>query len=108
MPKKPFRNNQKNRMARTVQSAAGVLQRLNRKSGGALIDPGDVHGISLIEQWRARLPETLRPHLLQVLEKPGELVLFTDSAAWATRIRVAACEAEPAGGRRITLRVIPQ
>jgi len=42
------------------------------------------------------------------MEKPGELVLFVDSATWAGRIRFALPELEPlVAGRRMTVRLSP-
>ena len=62
------------------------------------------------------LPEELRPHLLDCLLKPAEIVLFAESASWATRLRVAAIEAADAGAfagltvanPRVTVRVSPR
>jgi hypothetical protein len=73
---------------------------------------------SHIEVVRAHLPNELRPHVVNYLIRPGELVLFAETAAWATRLRLAACEAAAAGAftalpgiaapPRITVRVTPQ
>ncbi|MEO6185893.1 MAG: hypothetical protein ABIP38_08085 [Steroidobacteraceae bacterium] len=64
---------------------------------------------SLIEGLRAVLPEELRAHLIEVLEKPGELVLFTDSAVWAGRLKLAMNDlASIAAGRRQVVRVMPR
>ncbi len=65
--------------------------------------------LSLVGQLRALLPEELRPHLTEVLEKPGELVLFTDSAVWAGRLKLAAAALSGlAAGRRQVVRVMPR
>jgi hypothetical protein len=110
MPKKPPRNNPKDRDGRTVQSAASLLRRISQKSGGAMPSLGTAAAaISLIERLRTRLPEELRTHLIEVLEKPGELVLFTDSAVWAGRLKLAVNDlAEIAAGRRQVVRVMPR
>lgn len=110
MPKKPPRNNLPFREGRTVQSAASLLQRISRKAGGALPSLGAVAAsVSLIENLRSLLPEELRPHLIEVLEKPGELVLFTDSAVWAGRLKLATLKlAGLAAGRRQVVRVMPR
>ncbi|MFO1502475.1 MAG: hypothetical protein U1F39_01525 [Steroidobacteraceae bacterium] len=75
--------------------------------------PGD--GAPHIDVVRAGLPETLRPHLVTCLLRPEEIVLFAASAAWATRLRLAAVEAAEAGAfdaicasPRITVRITPQ
>jgi hypothetical protein len=101
MPKKNRPHNQKNRAARTVQSAASVLRRISQKAGAACSLAGaSADGASHIDVVRAQLPVALQPHLQACLLKPGELVLFADSAAWATRLRVAACEAADSGAFR--------
>lgn len=110
MPKKPPRNNPSRLHDRTVQSAASLLQRISRKAGGTLPSPGaPAASDSLIQNLRSLLPDELRPHLIEVLEKPGELVLFTDSAVWAGRLKLAALElAGLAAGRRQVVRVMPR
>ncbi len=110
MPKKPTRHNPSRRADRTVQSAASLLRRISQKSGGAMpsLDTAAA-AISLIERLRARLPAEQRTHLIEVLEKPGELVLFTDSAVWAGRLKLAVNDlAEIAAGRRQVVRVMPR
>ncbi len=110
MPKKPPRNNLPFREGRTVQSAATLLQRISRKAGGTLPSLGEAAAsVSLIERLRAQLPEEQRPHLIEVLEKPGELVLFSGSAVWAGRLKLAATElAGLAAGRKQVVRVMPR
>jgi hypothetical protein len=86
------------------------LRRISQKAGGTLPSVATAAvSVSLIEGLRAQLPEELRPHLLQVLEKPGELVLFTDSAVWAGRLKLAVVAlAGLAAGRRQVVRVMPR
>lgn len=116
MPKKPPRHNPQNRDGRTVHSAASLLQRISRKTGGTLAaaslsraSQGAADPQTLLERLRTLLPESLRPHLVEVLEKSGELVLFADSAVWASRLKLAAPElAAIAGQRRQVVRVAPQ
>jgi hypothetical protein len=116
MPKKPPRHNPPYRAFRTVQSAATVLRRISRKTGVVAPAQGGVEGSSHIASIRAGLPEELRPHLLDCLLKPAEIVLFAESASWATRLRVAAIEAADAGAfagltganPRVTVRVSPR
>lgn len=109
MPKDTPRDNPRDRDKRTVQSAASLLRRISQKAGGAvptLASP--VAPPALIEKLRALLPEELRPHLQQVLEKPGELVLFTESAVWAGRLKLAAPILEGvAAGRKQVVKLIP-
>jgi hypothetical protein len=69
-------------LLRRISSSAGVVLPLpaNQSLGEAN---------SWLGRLREHLPEGLRPHLVDVLEKAGGLVLFADSAAWAGRIRLA-------------------
>jgi hypothetical protein len=112
MPKKVPRNNplrRSNHMVQgSAQSAASLLQRINRKAAGKLPAPQSGAAAAL-GQVRELLPEELRPHLVEVLEKPGELVLFTDSAVWAGRLKLAASVlAGFAAGRRQVVRMMPR
>lgn len=106
MPKKVPRNNPAGGSYRTVQSAASLLQRIKHNAGGLPLP--QVAPVTVLEQLRGLLPEELRPHLIQVLEKPGELVLFTDSAVWAGRLKLIAKDlASVAADRRQVVRVMP-
>jgi hypothetical protein len=107
MPKKVPRNNPAAGSYRTVQSAAALLQRISRPVGG--LPAPQMAQPAAVERWRQLLPEELRPHLIEVMEKPGELVLFTDSAVWAGRLKLAASSlATVAAGRRQVVRLIPR
>jgi hypothetical protein len=105
MPKKPPRNNRRNRAARTVQSAATVLQRLiPQRASAAVSFQKQVLGKALL-----RVPESLRPRVVSAIDKPEELVIFMESAVWAGRLKLAlAADTVPAGGARITVKVAPQ
>ena|SRR6185369_7010967 len=105
MPKKPPRDNPRNRAPRTVQSAAAVLQRFAQRREGAGISLAD----QSLEKTRARLPQILRAHVVGAVEKPEELVIFTESAAWAARLKLAlAGDPGFAGSRRITVKLAPR
>jgi hypothetical protein len=108
MPKKVPRHNPAGGSYRTVQSAATLLQRINRSGAGALPAP-QMAAPAALEQLRQQLPEEVRPHLREVLEKPGELVLFTDSAVWAGRLKLAGpALAGIAAGRRQVVKLMPR
>jgi hypothetical protein len=108
MPKKPPRYNPTDRHLRTVQSAASLLRRISQKAGG-IPAAGPAATVPLVERLRTLLPQELQLHLVEALEKPGELVLFTDSAVWAARLKLAADElAGVAAGRRQVVRVMPR
>jgi hypothetical protein len=70
-------------------------------------------GISLqdqsLERVRERFPESLREHVVSVLEKPEELVIFAASAAWAARLKLALAD-QPAvsPARRTTVKLAPR
>lgn len=69
--------------------------------------------ISLENQWTetilAGLPEALRAHVIQVVEKGDELVILTDSAVWAARLKLAlAGDPDLVAGRRTSIKVAPR
>lgn len=67
---------------------------------------GTQRPLGWLERLQGQLPPGQRTHLVEVIEKDGELVLFVDSAAWAGRIRLALPELAPvADGRRLTVRL---
>jgi hypothetical protein len=92
-----------------------LLQRIMKRVQGATSGtakglPGEAEGLrsepGLLGRLREALPQALQAHLLDVMEKPGEVVLFVDTATWAGRIRFALPELEPlAAGRRLTVRL---
>ncbi len=53
------------------------------------------------------MPADLQPRLVSCLEKPDELVLFAESAAWAGRLKLALAEHPlPGETRRLVVRVL--
>jgi hypothetical protein len=70
------------------------------------------------DDWRAwlepRLPAPLRSHITGVIERAGELVIFTDSSSWSARVRYALADldgelrAERPAIARIVVRVLPR
>jgi hypothetical protein len=67
--------------------------------------------ISLENQWSEqflqRLPEALRKHVIRVVEKGEEVVVLTDSAAWAARLKLVLAEDPGLAGRRTSVKVAP-
>ena len=61
----------------------------------------------------ALLPADLAAHVTQALERNGELTVFTESGAWAGRLKLALAERREALAprlamqARITVRVVP-
>jgi hypothetical protein len=56
----------------------------------------------------AHLPETLRGHVITVVDKGEELVILTDSAAWAARLKLALAGSPELAGRRTSIKVAPR
>ena len=57
----------------------------------------------------AQLPAALQKHITGLVERDGELVIFTASASWGVRVRYAVAEAEkPPGIDTILVRVLPR
>jgi hypothetical protein len=102
MPKKYHRDNPVNHGRRTVQSAGAVLGRLMARTA-----PGISATNQLLEAIRGDLPQTLRMHVLQAVEKGDELVILADSAAWAARVRLALATRPSGSSRRVTVKVAP-
>lgn len=66
-------------------------------------------------QWVQReLPQELASHVTGVVEQPGALVIFAESAAWGVRLRYAAPQLLSAMGRaplninEVRVRVVPR
>ena len=103
MPKKPPRNNLRKRNPRTVQSAASLLRRVMQHSGLDISSENQLSASLL-----AGLPEALGKHVIRVVDKGQELVILTDSAAWAARLKLAIA-GDPAltANRRTSVKVAP-
>jgi len=81
------------------------LQRLIARPAAA----GLPFGKQPLEKALLRVPESLRPRVVSAVDKPEELVIFMESAAWAGRLKLAlAADASHAGGARITVKVAPR
>jgi len=92
MPNKPPRNKQAAPRTRGTLSAAAVLQRVARKSRISLPQIASEGDAGLLELLRDSVPAELRSHIIEAILRPGELVVFTESAVWAGRLRVALAE----------------
>ena len=61
----------------------------------------------------SQLPPGLAEHVASVIAKPGEVVVFADSAAWAARLKLSLAEQRPdlkpqaKDSDRITVKVMP-
>jgi hypothetical protein len=65
---------------------AGTLAAIQKAAAGA---------DALRQRLRSQLPEALREHVASVIIRPGEVVVFADSAAWGSRIKLALAESRP-------------
>lgn len=114
MPK-PFRRD-KPRSSRTVKPRA-LSELLARAASGNDAQVAIAEGAAALARTRewvqGLLPGTLAPHVINALERRGELVVFTDSAVWAGRVKLALDELRPAlapriaADARLTVRVVP-
>jgi predicted nucleic acid-binding Zn ribbon protein len=88
-----------------------VNELLSHRSGLRRIVDSIPAQLSWAEWLRATLPEPLAGHIVSAVPKSSELVVFADSAAWATRLRYAlaallpAISARDAAILRMTVRV---
>jgi hypothetical protein len=74
------------------------------------VAPGaSLERLAVLEALRAGLPAELRSRLVGCLEKPDELVLLAESAAWAGRLKLALSgNTGLGGGRRVTIKLAPR
>jgi hypothetical protein len=112
MPKKAPRNNPKGRELRTVHNAgagaAALLQRIKARAGVALAGDQAAGPAAPFagNPELGKLPAELALHVTATLAKEGELVVFTDSAAWAARLKLWLGEqATIPSGRRLTVKI---
>ena len=104
MPKNPPRDNRRNRTLRTVQNSGSILQRVMQRPGLQISLENQI-----TETLLAGLPEALRGHVIQVVDKGEELVILMDAAAWAARLKLALAESpDLTSGRRATVKVVPR
>jgi hypothetical protein len=77
-------------------SAADLLARSPLAKGPlSNLNQGVSVSASLRDRLCAWLPPAAAGEVREVLEKPGQVVVFTESAAWAARLKVALSELPP-------------
>ncbi|MEO7775410.1 MAG: hypothetical protein ABIT61_12130 [Steroidobacteraceae bacterium] len=104
-------------MSELMQSivSIGVTRSGNPATGASQVVAKPVANVSL--EWRETLrnaldPE-LGPHIANVLVKAREIVVFTESAAWCTRLKLAmgqisqVVKARDAGIVKVVVKVMP-
>ena len=113
MPKYPSRDKTRRPRVVRAKSSGELLQRITSGSALAAIQQSAVAIDALRQRLLAQLPEVLRAHVTGVIAKPGELVVFADSAAWASRLKLTLADAPPdlapevEATDRVTVRVMP-
>ncbi|MGC4029883.1 MAG: DciA family protein [Steroidobacteraceae bacterium] len=116
MPKKPPRDKAGFRSSTPPRSAAHLLATLVQRGKLRDIDAQTTENTAdLCTALRSLLPPELGPRLLGARIRDGELVLFTASAVWAGRLKLAANELIAAGrlpaglpaGARVVTRLMP-
>jgi hypothetical protein len=89
-----------------------LLHRIKLRAGVALPDAGagdPAAPPALVHPELLNLPAELSFHIADTLGKDGELVIFTDSAAWAARLKLWLAERlDAAACRRVTVRIRQQ
>ncbi|RYZ67626.1 MAG: DUF721 domain-containing protein [Proteobacteria bacterium] len=102
--------------SRTVKPRAlsELLARATSENDAQVAVAEGAEALARSREWvQGLLPAALAPHVLNALERNGELVVFTESAAWAGRVKLALEEIRPALAARIaidarvTVRVVP-
>jgi hypothetical protein len=95
-------------------AAGDLLQRTLRGDALAAVRLGPDGAEALRQRLLAGLEAALQPHVAAVIAKPGgEIVVFTDAAAWAARLKLVLAESPPdlspeaPKGCRFTVRVMP-
>jgi len=114
MPK-PSRRDKPSR-TRTVKPRA-LSELLARPTSGNDAQVAVAQGAAALARTRewvqGLLPGALAPHVVNALERSGDLVVFTESAVWAGRLKLALEELRPAlapriaADARLTVRVVP-
>jgi hypothetical protein len=114
MHKSPRRDKPSGPRIRRVRAAAEVLGATRVTNDAQVAVAQGVEGLERSREWVCGLlPSELAAHVVQALERGGQLTVFTESAAWAGRLTLALGELRPqlaprlAAEARITVRVMP-
>lgn len=119
MPNKVKRHKRRDAISRrthvgNVRKGASVKALLSARAGPALARVSAQ--VARQKEWRkwleSRLPAELAVHLSGVVERDDTLVVFTESAGWAARVRYAIAEIEGDirkewAGIGVVVRVLP-
>jgi hypothetical protein len=97
-----------------VRSLSEILSSNQSRNDAQLAVVQGAEGLAESRDWvRSFLPAELAPHVLHALERNGELVVFTESGAWASRLALTLAEQRAALAprlapeARVVVRVVP-
>lgn len=114
MPKRPFTDKRRAAHSHRVRSLAEILAAKKPANDAQLAVLQGAEGLAESRAWVCGvLPEELAAHVTHALERGGELVVFTESSAWAGRLSMTLAERRAAlaprldGNARINVRVVP-
>ncbi len=114
MPKRPFADKRRAAQSHRVRSLAEILASKKTGNDAQLAVLQGAEGLAESRAWVCGvLPEELAPHVTHALERGNELIVFTESSAWAGRLSMTLAELRAAlaprldSAARITVRVVP-
>ncbi|MET0292590.1 MAG: DciA family protein [Steroidobacteraceae bacterium] len=97
-----------------MRSLNEILSSTQSRNDAQLAVAQGADGLSESRAWLCSfLPEELATHVLHALERNGELVVFTESSAWAGRLTLTLAESRAslaprlAPEARVVVRVVP-
>lgn len=104
MPKSPYPDKLRSRRLSPVRSFKQLLTGGPPRNDAQLAVAQGAQALDATRAWVvARLPAGLAEHVTQALERNGELTVFTESGAWAGRLKLALAEQREALAPRLSL-----
>lgn len=114
MPKTGRPDKLRSRRLSRVRSLGEILSKGAPRNDAQLAVAQGAAALEATRAWVvAQLPAPLAEHVTQALERDGDLTVFTESSAWAARLKLALAECREALAprlspeARITVRVMP-
>jgi hypothetical protein len=114
MPKSERPDKQRSPRISRVRTLKQILSKGAPRNDAQLAVAQGVEALEATKAWVvARLPAELAAHVTQALERDGDLTVFTESGAWAGRLKLALAEQREAlaprlkPDARLTVRVVP-
>jgi hypothetical protein len=114
MPKTPRPDKLRSRRLSRVRTLGEILSKSPPRNDAQLAVAQGAQALDAARAWVVGLlPAALGEHVTQALERDGDLTVFTESSAWAARLKLALAERREAlaprlsPDARITVRVVP-